>query len=214
MIGVIGIGRTLSSALCEAMQLLGVNFGARQIRGEHLLLVEYLERLHPFPSIADDHPPCPRDVAADLQHVFRQIRLECGAWPMGIKYPSLCWHLPELAKAAPDLVWIHIDRQLEDSINSLVNRSTPLRSPSRLQASPEQCRRFQISLWEAKEDWFHGPGAPDHLHIWAEHLMADPKRELERLIDHAGLKVTPEQMERAAAHIDPARAPHSRAISA
>ena len=210
LIAVIGIGRTLSSALCECMKIMGVSFGRQEIRGEHILLARYLEKLHPFPRVATECSQNGRDVRGELAEILRQIVLQCGNCTPGIKYPTLCWHLPELREAwtAGPIRWIHIDRQLRDSIRSLANRSTPQRSVPRLQATADQCRRFQQSLWLAKEAWFRG--GVNHLHVWAEDLLDDPAGELRRVAEHVEFDVPAEKLATAVAHIDRAKAPHSR----
>ncbi len=210
LIAVIGIGRTLSSALCESMQLMGVGFGHQQIRGEHVYLARYLEKLHPFPKLATQCLDCERDIPVDLADILRRIVMQCGTGLPAIKYPTLCWHLDDLAAAwtAGPIHWIHIDRQLEDSVWSLIDRSTPRRSPAALQANADECRRMQQSLWLAKEAWFRD--GPPHLHVWAEDLMDGPARELARVAEHIGLTVPPQKLARAAAHIDRGKAPHSR----
>ena len=228
LVAVIGIGRTLSSALCESMMLMGVDFGRQQIRGEHVWLATYLESLHPFPTVAKqcfDHPfpwlakqaHYGRDIQSDLADILRRIVAQCETRLPAVKDPCLCWHLPELATAwsavygVGPIHWIHIDRQLEDSVRSLIDRSTPRRSSPRFQANADECRRFQQSLWLAKEAWFRAEDSPPHLHVWAEDLLDDPARELMRVADHIGLAVPPEKLERAAGHIDRGKAPHSRA---
>ena len=210
LIAVIGIGRTLSSALCESMQLMGVSFGSQVIRGEHVWLARYLESLHPFPKLATqcDHD---QDIRQDLADILRRIVMQCGTCLPAIKYPTLCWHLDDLAAAwtAGPIRWIHIDRHLDDSIRSLVDRSKPHCSPPQLRANADECRRMQQSLWLAKEAWFRT--GPDHLHVWAEDLMDDPAGELARVAVHVGLDPTLDKLMRAANHIDRGKAPHSRA---
>jgi len=201
LIAVIGIGRTLSSALCESLRMMGASFGTREIRGEHVALARYLEGLHPFPKLATQ---ClyERDVYSDLAEIIRRIALECGTATPAIKYPTLCWHLDDLAAAwtAGPIRWIHIDRHLEDSIRSLIDRSTPRRSSPRLQANADECRRMQQSLWLAKEAWFRN--GPPHLHIWAEDLMDDPAREFARVAEFLEWDVPAVKLANAAAHIN------------
>lgn len=210
LIAVIGIGRTLSSALCECMQIMGVSFGAQQIQGEHALLARYLEQLHPFPRL-DSQCIAGQEVRGNLADILRRIALQCGTAIPAVKYPTLCWHLNDLAAAwtAGPIHWIHIDRRLDDSIRSLIDRSTPRRSLPAFQANADECRRFQESLWLAKETWFREEKAPPHLHVWAEDLMDDPAGQLALVAEHCGLDVKTEKLCRAAAYIDRKKAPHS-----
>ena len=119
VIAVIGIHRTLSSALAEAMELLGVSFGGDHVRGEDRELARLCERVHPFPHLGTS----PADLPGRIAAIVARIVAEAGGRPAAIKYPTLSAMLPWLQAACPNVRWVHVARPLEESIQSLIDRS-------------------------------------------------------------------------------------------
>jgi hypothetical protein len=100
-----------------------------------------------------------------------------------------------LMELEPESRFIHIDRPIEESIRSLVDRSAKARGW--LRATPEQCERLQRALWEAKMEGLERVAEGRMLTVSYPDLLAAPDRETGRIVDCLGLRVGHEQRRRA-----------------
>ena len=112
---------------------------------------------------------------------------------MGGKYPHLCFLIDLLLELEPESRFIHIDRPAEESIRSLVDRSAKARGW--LRATPEQCKRLQRGLWEAKEEGLRKILPDKVLRVQYRALPADPAGNVERIAEFLGLNVRSGQRE-------------------
>jgi hypothetical protein len=212
-VAVIGLHRSGSSCLAGVLHHLGVHMGDEltgyePIGGfEAVGLVSLCEAAYPFP---DTEPALPHDeVVARLQehvtHVCASASRQ-GKQMAGGKYPHLCAMGAALRAACGDrLRVIHIDRPLDESIASLRDRSR--RETGWLHADDAQVERVQHWLWGAKQDLLQ---EVPHLTVAFADLLADPRREIARIV--AWLELAPSEgaVARAVAHVHPERPAHSR----
>ena len=63
-----------------------------------------------------------------------------------------------------------------------------------------QAVAVQRWLWQAKNEFLHDV---DHLTIDFEHLLRDPARQIERVVDYLQIRPTSSQIAAATAHVDP-----------
>jgi hypothetical protein len=205
---VIGLHRSGSSVTAGILHRLGVHMGNRLIgyenrggRGsggfEAHGLAMICEQAHPFPSIE-------RAVSVETTRRRLRERIDArqreAAWRgtiMGGKYPHLCFMIDLLLELEPESRFIHIDRPIEESIRSLVDRSAKARGW--LRASPEQCEGLQRALWTARVAGLSR--IPDRrlLTVHYHDLVANSQRQVDRIARFLGLRVGDEQRARSAA---------------
>ena len=199
LILILGIHRTLSSCLATCLEKLGVFMGGDTKGGECQRLRYILEAVMRFPR-TEPHVRC-----SDRGALRRWFAAHCelaGDRPIGAKYPHLCALAPEIARLAP-LKIINLERPIEESIASLVDRS---RKPGGLSATPEECERLQRYLDREKRRFLT---VKDHLTVQAHDLLRYPARELNRVCEYLGLEPTAAQWQAAVDNVSPERAVHS-----
>lgn len=200
---VIGLHRSGSSVTAGILHRLGAHMGNRLIgyenRGtggfEAHGLARICEEAYPFPSI---------DRAVPIETTRRRLRewidarQREAAWRgtvMGGKYPHLCFMIDLLLELEPESRFVHIDRPIDESIRSLVDRS--VKATDWLRATSEQCERLQRALWEAKTAALASAPEGHVLTLNYHDLLATPQVQVGRVVDFLGLRVRPEQRERA-----------------
>jgi len=162
------------------------------------------EQAYPFPSI---ERAVPIETAHRRLREWIDARQREAAWRgtiMGGKYPHLCFMIDLLLDLEPESRFIHIDRPIEESIRSLVDRSANARGW--LRATPEQCERLQRALWEAKMRGLACVPAGRALSVGYHALMRDPPGQIERVVEFLDLRAQSEQRARASHLVDPAKA--------
>ncbi|QKK08485.1 MAG: hypothetical protein HND58_10055 [Planctomycetota bacterium] len=120
---------------------------------------------------------------------------------MGGKYPHLCFMIDLLLEFEPESRFIHIDRPMEESIRSLVDRSAKARGW--LRATPEQCERLQRALWEAKTEGLARVPTNRKFTIEYGRLTDDPESVVTSLAASLGLTVATRQLAAAAELVRP-----------
>lgn len=187
---VIGLHRSGSSCLAGMLQLLGVHMcppfieGAEAHNGgsfESARLAHLCEGLMPFPTYPS---PAPQLIGPAVLDIINSAPM--GHQMYGLKYPHLC----AFAKHLPATRVVHIDRPIEDSVNSLIRRE-PHRDPAQLKA-------LQEYLWDEKLAYL---ARTEHLRVPYYELLDDPKRWARSLAAYLGLRDA--DMAKAAAHIRP-----------
>lgn len=213
LILVLGIHRVLSSCLAECLELLGVYMGDRTRGGEDEKLAEFCEHVLPFPSVdlrmevagqgSYRERPCLR------QRWFREWlamhRAAANGAPFGAKYPTLCALVTELSQTTR-LKTISLERPLEQSVQSLVDRSATIHNP-KLRATPEECLKLQTYLENCKRDFLYR--YRPYLTVQAQDLLQYPARELNRVIEYLNIKPSWRQYAAAVDHVVPNRASHT-----
>ncbi|MCL4742288.1 MAG: sulfotransferase [Phycisphaerales bacterium] len=212
---VIGLHRSGSSVTAGILHRLGVHMGNRLIgyenrggRGtggfEAHGLAMICEQAYPFPSI---ERAVPVETTRRRLREWIDARQREAAWRgtiMGGKYPHLCFMIDLLLELEPESRFIHIDRPIEESIRSLVDRSAQARGW--LRAKPEQCERLQRALHHSKAEQFaHVPHA-QLLTVRYEDLVRGATHEVERVASWLRLGSRAEQR-RFAVQIVNARTP-------
>lgn len=201
---VIGLHRSGSSVTAGILHRLGVHMGNRLIGWENRGtggfeahgLAMICEQAYPFPSV---ERAVPIETTRRRLREWIDARKREATWrgtAMGGKYPHLCFLIDLLLELEPESRFVHIDRPIEESIRSLVDRSAAARGW--LRASPEQCERLQRALWEAKTDGLARVPSDRVLTVRYHDLLADPRRVVERIAGSLGLPVRDEQLDRAA----------------
>jgi len=204
---VIGLHRSGSSVTGGILHRLGVHMGNRLIgyenRGGHGTggfeahgLAMICEQAYPFPS---SERAVPIETTRRRLREWIDARQREAAWRgtiMGGKYPHLCFMIDLLLELEPESRFIHINRPIDESIRSLVDRSTKARGW--LGATPEQCERLQQALWEAKTAGLGRVPEGRVLTLPYEALLADPGREVRRIARHLALPVRQGQLDGAA----------------
>ena len=209
---VIGLHRSGSSVTAGILHRLGVHMGNRLIgyenrggRGtggfEAHGLAMICEQAYPFPST---EWAVPIDTTRQRLRSWIDARQREAAWRgtiMGGKYPHLCFMIDLLLELEPESRFIHIDRPIEESIRSLVDRSA--RARGWLRARPKQCERLQRSLWEAKLTGLRKVQPDKLLTVQYQDLLADPSREVERITEFLDLNVRSAQRDGAVELVRP-----------
>jgi hypothetical protein len=209
---VIGLHRSGSSVTAGILHRLGVHMGNRLIgyenrggRGtggfEAHGLAMICEQAYPFPSI---ERAVPIDTTRRRLREWIDARQREAAWRgtiMGGKYPHLCFMIDLLLEFEPESRFIHIDRPMEESIRSLVDRSAKARGW--LRATPEQCERLQRALWEAKTEGLARVPTNRKFTIEYGRLTDDPESVVTSLAASLGLAVATRQLAAAAELVRP-----------
>jgi len=203
-VAVIGLHSSGSSATAGVLYWLGVHMGNkftgyygnnpdRNCGFEAVELRNICERAIPFP--ATERAWGRQKLYNRLKNWINQKRREAGTRGAiaGGKYPQLCQMGPQLRNICGDsLRIIHIDRPIDDSVASLVKRA-----PNR---PPENIRAHQLWLAAGKQELL---ASADHLTVQYYDLIAQPEREVDRIIEHLKLKPSDDQRARAIAYIKP-----------
>jgi hypothetical protein len=123
----------------------------------------------------------------------------------GAKYPSLCFALDLLRELTPSARFIHIDRPVDESVRSLVDRSG--RAVGRFYATAETCRVLQLALDSAKREGLetirrHGGAVLD---VEYSAMLSDPASQVRRIAEFLKIRPTESQLGLAMELIEPAR---------
>jgi sulfotransferase family protein len=129
---------------------------------------------------------------------------------MGGKYPHLCMLIDLLLELEPERRFIHIDRPIEESIQSLVDRSA--KAHGWLRATPEQFEQLQRSLWEAKTTGLATAPLDHVLTLQYNDLLADPAGEVGHIASFLGLNVRFAQRDSAVDLVRPAVVAQTRPV--
>lgn len=208
----IGVHRSLSSALAECCERMGMFLAEGSKGGEDRELAWICESIYPFPERekALDRAGC----IALLRQWIRRHLARAGDRLAGAKYPTLCFLAEELEEAAAaegvDCVWIDCARRLPDSIESLVTRGEKL-ARTWARCSRIEAEALQIDLFRAK--WRFLAGRRHH-RVVAELLLEDPMAELLKLVEFLrpfGLQADGPAFAAAVDHVERGKAPHTSA---
>jgi hypothetical protein len=211
-VAVIGLHRSGSSCLAGVLHNLGVHMG-EMLTGyeptggfEAAELMRICESAYPFPTT---EPALPQTtIVAELRRYVAKVSTTAadrGSQLAGGKYPQLCAMGAALQYACGEqLRVVHIDRPLEESIASLKERSR--KETGFLAAGDVEVERLQRWLWHEKQELL---GQVSHVDVTFADLLADPRREVERVA--AWLEITPseEAIAKAVAHVRPGRVERS-----
>lgn len=183
--------RSGSSAAAGALHHLGVEMGAPFWRNhyESARLAKRLRRWWHEPDLEERYPRAERVRKLGDWIAFLETG---GAAHVGAKHPllSLCGEdLVEAWGPAVRFVWTH--RPLAESIASI----------RRARWWPEpHGEALQLRLWDAVNRFFAGR---EHLRIDFADMLADPAREIQRMVDYLGLAPDAAQFAAALASIRP-----------
>jgi len=213
-VAVIGLHRSGSSCLAGVLHNLGVHMG-EMLTGyeptggfEAAELMGICEAAYPFPST---EPALPQtEIGAALR---RYVTKACttaahrGSRLAGGKYPQLCAMGAALRHACGEqLRVVHIDRPLEDSIESLKERSR--KETGFLAADDAQVEHLQRWLWHEKQELL---GQVAHVDVAYADLLAAPRGEIERVASWLEFAPSEEAIASAVAHVRPDRVERVRA---
>jgi hypothetical protein len=210
LVFVIGIHRTLSSCLAKCLEGLGVWFGPGA-GGEERELTWLCETLCPFPT---RRPTIGEGSVRELLDGWL-TRLRSRAPEdavLGAKYPTMCFFAEDLEVVADPII-VSCHRRLEDSIQSLVDRSARNDPRGWANGSAADCEALQIELYRRQAEFL---AYRPHCRVVAEDLLADPAAELRRIAKYLaplGLVIPEEKIAAAAATVSLDRAPHTTRLS-
>jgi hypothetical protein len=126
-----------------------------------------------------------------LKRWIRKQEVKGSKW-VGMKHPLLSLCGPDICSAwGPSVRFIWSCRPLEKSIKSLQKLNW---------WSGSKSEQVQQALWSATTNFFD---QQEHLRIDFAPMMADPRREVLRLIEYLNLKPTAEQIASATSYIQP-----------
>ncbi len=195
LILIVGLHRSLSSCLAGVLQHLGVNMGNRLNNGhEDLSLQEICEEYMPFPS--SEKPEDTSRLKTWLCDKLKQGSI------IGAKYPTLIAFLKDIEQLHPNLQIIHSSRPFEESVESLVTRSS---KPGNFPATREQCEKLQAYLYSELRAFL---ATRKYLTVEADDLLSDPQGEIDRICNYLGLTPSASSIQKAVAFVDPIKAPH------
>ena len=203
---VIGLHRSGSSCLAGVLHNLGVNMG-EMLTGyeptggfEAAELMRICEAAYPFPR-TEAALPQTEIVAALTRYVAKvcAAAADRGSRLAGGKYPQLCAMGSALRYACGrQLRVVHIDRPLEESIASLKERSR--KETGFLAAGDAEVEHLQRWLWREKQELL---AQVAHVDVTFADLLADPRREIERVASWLELTPSEEAVAKAVAHVKP-----------
>lgn len=208
LIVVVGVHRSLSSCLAACLEQLGVFMGPITNGGEDHELAKLLESLMPFPSTTKQKTFDER--VESIRNCLLRINGLSEGKPIGVKYPHLAAMLLELQAAWPSLRVIHITRPLQQSIESLITRSTSLNTEEWIKADESECKKLQEFLFDEKEKWL---SHHDHLTVTADDLLYNTRRTIQvisKYLESAGLIITKKLQNKAVEIVKPQAAVHSK----
>jgi len=206
LIVVLAIHRTLSSCLAVCIEKLGIWMGETATGGENATLANLCETALPFP-----YHGAPQVAACDVQSRLSDL-INAGLanhTTIGLKYPTLCAFPDLLEQAVPEGVevkWITLDRPIDESIQSLVDRSNRYGPKDTYYSTPEECDKLQRWLESRRREFLANR---EHLTIDTVDLLRHPGEQLDRLCEFIGHRPRYDQWAEAIIHVDPAKAIHS-----
>jgi hypothetical protein len=165
-------------------------------------LMVLCEAAYPFPSTK---PAITQgEIVARLQRYVVKVCATAagrGQQLAGGKYPHLCAMGGALREVCGEqLRIVHSERPLEESIASLKARSQ--KATGWLAAEDPAVDRLQRWLWDAKQELLR---QVPHLDVGYADVLAEPRREVERIASWLGMTPSDEEVARAVAHVQPKR---------
>jgi hypothetical protein len=201
---VLGLHGSGSSALAMTLAALGVHMGTNlqgYHGGEAQRLAQICEQIYRFPSIETAWKD--ERIEKTLGRWINTKRREASEKQTiaGGKYPHLCQLANHVqAVVGKDLRVIHIDRPLEESIESLKRRSR--KSTGWLAITDDQAEAVQRWLHAGKTEFL--ASAP-HLPVAYADLLEDPAAEIDRVVEYLDLTPSSEQYMTALEVVDPSQ---------
>jgi hypothetical protein len=119
----------------------------------------------------------------------------------GGKYPHLCAMGEFLRGTQVEMKVVHINRPLEESIESLKRRSRKAKRGTWLNITDAQCEHVQRFLWARKQEYL---GSTPHLTIEYQEMLDDPNRTITQLVKYLDIKPSAAQIQNAVRHVNPA----------
>lgn len=206
-VAVVGLHRSGSSCVATMLSILGVNMGDKlggyepTGGGEAQGLAALCERAARFPKAKIENAG---QVQRNLRNWIqgRLAKTQKSGQLAGGKYPHLC-AMGDMLKeiCGDDLLVIHCNRPLEESIESLRQRSRKV--SGWLAASDEQCEAVQRWLHSEKQRFLGSMPASTVLHIDYERLLCDPPSVVEDIIRFLSISPSRTQVDAAVAHVSP-----------
>lgn len=198
LILVLGLHGSLSSCLARCLERLGVWMGRTTVTGEDRSLAALCERLMPYPrsefAVADPI------VDAELSEWLTGFLAAAPPQgPIGVKYPTLLVLAERLAKLQTRVKVVVMDRPLEESIQSRLDRNETHSEG----CQPWQIEQVQHRLWAVREAFLEGR---EHYRVDVSRLLSEPLETLRGLARWLGLDVDDATLGQAAQLVQPARA--------
>lgn len=206
-VAVIGLHSSGSSCLAGVLHHLGVNMGDKlggywggdpdgQCGFEAAGLAALCEAAIPFPKVKMVQPR--QVVWRSLRQWINQRRQRAVSKGTiaGGKYPQLCRMGHQLRNVCgKHLRIVNISRPLEESIESIIRRC-----PDR---SPEDLAEHQTWLDGGRDDLLAATPPEHQITVEYADLLANPRREISRLVRFLDLKVTKGQFRKARDYVKP-----------
>jgi hypothetical protein len=196
-VAVLGLHRSGSSLVANILRALGVHMGSKFVGceqdggGEAQALAQLMERAMPFPGTAKRLSD--KQVESQLRVFVNQKCREArarGTIAAG-KYPHLCEYVRLLPGICGEqLKVIHCQRDLEDSVASLVRRC-PKRDPAKL-------RDLQLHLMQQKLQFLT---SHEHLNVDYDRMIDEPAVVVGEITQYLELELR----ESAIALVDPGK---------
>lgn len=202
---VLGTHASGSSCLAMVLHKLGVHMGNkfayRKDSGEAVALANMLESAIPKIGLgvameeAKLHKKLERWITQKRKEAMHKLCLP------GCKYPTLCVLMHHVEAIVGDLLKVvHINRPLEDSIESLARRGDVANKIPR-----SQVETHQQWLHKGKEAFLADFPRDRQITIEFEDLVADPRGQVERLIPFLEITPSEDQIQAAIDHVNPDR---------
>jgi hypothetical protein len=200
VLAVLGPYRSGTSAVAGSLHKLGILMGHKFFQGgqhaspkgcfEAQMLYDLCMTCYPEPRFDAGCKPQQR---INLLRTWMLGRRNDGAI-IGAKHPKLCLMVPEMLAAWPECRFVRVQRPIEKSIDSL----RKLGWWSQAISAEDLTRR----LVETRDRDLANVPPERVLDIDFDAFTADPRTHLEQVAAFAEIEPTPEQMDRAIAHLD------------
>jgi len=184
-VAVLGLYRSGSSAAAGALYRLGVEMGAPYFKDcyEPIVLARNLRKWWGEPHLWE---MLPREARVRALSEWIAGQEQKGKPWVGAKHPLLAARGEDLLEAwGPDVRFIWTHRPVEQSIESLLRLRW---------FTPPVSESLQRQLWEALNRFF---SAQPHLRVEFADLVANPAREIDRMIEFLGIVPDTGQIEAA-----------------
>jgi hypothetical protein len=200
VVAVLGPYRSGTSAVAGAMHKLGISMGNQFFQGgqaaspkgcfEAKALYDLCLACYPEPKFNEGKPYTAR---VQLLRQWLNGRGNGGA-VIGAKHPKLCLMIPEMLEAWPECRFVAVDRPIEKSIDSL--------RKLRWWQPPQTAEGLTTRLADTRNRDLAKVPAERVLRLDFDRFMAAPREHLEALATFAEIEPTPEQYDKAIAHLD------------
>jgi len=208
-VAIVGLHSSGSSALAAVCWHLGIHLGNKLggyytvdpvHRGfEEKRLARLCEDAAPFPQTFINDPNRTherlRTWISDQQREASKREVLAGG-----KYPHFCRLGEQLQRACGEnLLIIHCDRPLEESILSLQRRQKQIRYG----CSPEAAEAVQRWLWTGKQEFLADIPTKRQLTVSFDDLLADAKQQTRRIAEFLHIDPTANQIRNAVSVVNP-----------